>query len=183
MVRTETSRVARMSRALLNLEKARDITDEVTELDAAALIRSTSEHYRVLVEHSGNKLSVDIPDGLPHVTGNADGLSQLIVNLISNANSHTRGGTIRVKAERLPGAISVTVSDTGAGIEAEILPGVFKRKPFRTTDGEVSGVGLSICREIVERHGGDIRMESAPGAGTSVTFRIPSAQRGSEHER
>jgi signal transduction histidine kinase len=132
---------------------------------------------------------VDIPDGLPHVIGNADELSQVLVNLITNANKHTIGGEITVTAGRASKTnkkISVTVSDAGEGIEPEALPGIFERRPLirqgnpESNDLGVNGVGLSICRDIVERHGGRIQIQSERGMGTSVTFTLIAAE---EHDR
>jgi signal transduction histidine kinase len=140
------------------------------------------------VENRGNRLSLDISEGLT-VLGDADGLAQVLINLISNANEHTEKGEIRVSVSRDRESVLVSVSDTGEGIMPEALPGIFGRrarrgghekrarqaKNFPLSGG--GGIGLSICREIVERHGGTIGIESEPGKGTKVFFRLPAVDR------
>jgi signal transduction histidine kinase len=146
-------------------------------VDLAYLFREITAAYKILAERSGNRLVSDIPDDIPHIRGNADGLSQVLINLIANADEHTSGGEITVSAVCDGETITASVSDNGEGVPPEALPGIFERKPLRARDGGVNGIGLSICRDIVTNHSGRIWMESSPGAGTAVYFTLP-VQRG-----
>jgi len=111
------------------------------------------------------------------VYASADGITQVVLNLITNANNHTKSGRISIAAELVDREVTVTVADTGAGIDPEILPRVFERG---VTDGDGAGLGLDICRQIIEAHGGKIGIESTPAEGTSVWFSLPIAESGEQ---
>ena len=100
-------------------------------------------------------------------------LEQALQNLAANALRHTpRGGRVALNATLDDGAVVVTVSDTGSGIAAEHLPHVFDRfykaDPSRVGQSAGSGLGLSIVKAIVERHGGVVTASSRPGEGTRL---------------
>jgi NtrC-family two-component system sensor histidine kinase KinB len=105
----------------------------------------------------------------------------VFANLVSNALRHTpAGGTIALAAERAGDRVRFTVTDTGHGILPEHLPFVFDRF-YRVpgTSGEGAGLGLSIAREIVDAHGGEIHAESPPGGGARFWFDLPTDGRAS----
>ncbi|HEY7286917.1 MAG TPA: ATP-binding protein [Vicinamibacterales bacterium] len=113
--------------------------------------------------------------GVP-VAGDAQRLQQVVWNLLSNAVKFTpRGGRVQVRLQRANSHVEISVSDTGEGIAPEFLPHVFQR--FTQADGTFSrphtglGLGLAICRHLVEAHGGTIAAES-PGKGQGTTFRV-----------
>jgi signal transduction histidine kinase len=110
------------------------------------------------------------------VFGDPERLQQIVWNLLSNAVKFTpEGGRVEVLLERVGAFAQITVSDTGCGIGADLLPHVFER--FRQGRGEDDhrraglGLGLSIVRHLVEAHGGTVEAES-PGAGRGATFRV-----------
>ncbi len=119
----------------------------------------------------------DLEPGLPPVTGDHDRLIQVVINLISNAVKFTDAGSITCRARHIGGAVEVQVIDTGIGIAAADQPRVFEK--FKqvgdtlTDKPKGTGLGLPICREIVEYHGGQISVESEPGKGSIFTFTIP----------
>ena len=131
---------------------------------------------------AGNPIEVIAPQDLPHIRGDRSRLTQVLNNLLSNASKYSpEGSGIRVTAEHQDSWVSITVADRGRGISAEQLPHIFK-KFSRIDDGEGpqriggAGLGLAICKGIVEAHGGRMWAESAgPGQGTSFTFTIPVA--------
>ena len=105
-------------------------------------------------------------------------LEQALQNLAANALRHTpRGGAVKLTAGLERGSVVVTVSDTGSGIAPEHVPHVFDRfykaDPSRAAQAVGSGLGLSIVKAIVERHGGRIAVSSSPGAGTAFTITFP----------
>jgi len=116
---------------------------------------------------------------LPGVTGDRDRLIQVVINLISNAVKFTEAGSVTCSAARRGGEIIVSVTDTGVGIAPSDQPKVFER--FKqvgdtlTDKPKGTGLGLPICREIVEHHGGRIWVESTLGKGSTFSFALPLA--------
>ncbi|MEW5763497.1 MAG: sensor histidine kinase [Acidobacteriota bacterium] len=118
-----------------------------------------------------------VPADLPPVRGDYDALRQLFFNLFLNAvQAMPKGGRLTVTAgPREGGGAWVEVTDEGSGIPAEALPHVFD--PFFTTKerGKGTGLGLAICHGVVERHKGEIHVDSVPGRGTTVRLLFPPA--------
>ena len=120
------------------------------------------------------------PDDLPPIHGDRQSLSQVFLNLLLNAPDHAvgKGGRIVISADeaREGGFVLVKVADDGPGIPAHVLPYIFD--PFFTTKsrGKGTGLGLSVSLGIVRQHGGDIRVESKPGRGTTFTVLLPVVQ-------
>jgi len=113
----------------------------------------------------------------PLIECNSQRLGQVFINLIINALHAIEGtGTIAIKTYRQGEFVCVDVSDTGKGIEEENLSKIFD--PFFTTKptGQGTGLGLSVSYEIVKKHGGDIKVRSLPGAGTTFTVMLPLKQ-------
>jgi two-component system NtrC family sensor kinase len=110
---------------------------------------------------------------LPDMLVNRMNVSRAFVNLLKNAVESGEGVAVTVRLGRGDGTVRVAVSDTGRGISAEAAGRIFD--PFYTTRRERggTGLGLSITHGIVRRHGGTIRVESAPGAGTTFTVELP----------
>jgi two-component system NtrC family sensor kinase len=111
---------------------------------------------------------------VPLVQASARHVQQVFLNLLTNAaQAIGPEGTIRVQTERVRGGVAVRVSDDGCGMAPEVLERVFD--PFFTTKavGEGTGLGLAISYQIVEGHGGEIRLESTPGRGTRVHVFLP----------
>ena len=121
---------------------------------------------------------VDLPAGLPPAMADRRRISQVLGNLLANAARHAPESTpIRVAAALENGHVAVAVSDEGRGIDPEQLAHVFaKRATGRPGGGH--GLGLAICKGLVEAHGGRIRADSAgPGRGATFTFTLPAAAR------
>jgi signal transduction histidine kinase len=134
------------------------------------------QKYRILVETQFDSA----PPAL--VCGNE--IQQVLLNLLTNARqAMPRGGRILIRIAHDPAANSVdlTVRDSGNGIPADVLPRIFDRY-FTTKSGPDSsgkggtGVGLAMCREIIESHQGKIRVESTVGVGTAFTLKLPVAK-------
>jgi signal transduction histidine kinase len=101
---------------------------------------------------------------------------EVLVNLTGNALRHTpRGGEVRIRATADPAGAGVVleVRDSGTGIEPQDLPHVFDRF-YKSADSPGSGLGLAIAKNLVAAHGGEIRAESRPGVGTTVSFNLPT---------
>ena len=156
------------------------ITLNSAPVDMAALLERLSVSFRPQVEGKRQSLTLDIPADLPPVQGDAERLTQIFANLISNAHKYTpAGGRVTVSAEAHGDRVRVRVSDTGIGLspdEQEKLFTRFYRAQNRATQ-EVggTGLGLAITRSLVELHGGTIEVESAPGVGSTFTVLLPQA--------
>jgi len=133
-------------------------------------------HYPMLNKNQ-NRLEIRIEPGLPDICADPARISQVVVNLISNAVRFTTEGVITISAEREENQLVVCVSDTGVGVAPERLPLLFERYGGKQKSGggqdTGTGLGLYICRHIVEQHGGTIWLESEEGKGTSVFFTLP----------
>jgi len=113
---------------------------------------------------------------LPRISCMPSQLNQVFLNMLTNAAQAIEGqGKILLKTEAEEGWLKVSVQDTGKGIPTDVLPRIFD--PFFTTKpvGQGTGLGLSISYQIVQQHGGDIRVTSQPGKGTRFTVRLPLA--------
>ena len=153
------------------------------DLDCAALVRRSGSMFAGVAEEQGIRLDVDAPAAL-RVRGDARQLQQLCSNLLDNAIRFTPAGgrvSMRLSAEPPQARAVLTVEDTGCGIDARLLPRVFDRfvqadaARDRRNPHRGGGLGLPICKAIVERHGGSIDVESRPGTGSRFTVHLPLA--------
>ena len=133
-----------------------------------------------LSREDGHKIHVDLQPDLPRVTADRRRIAQVLDNLLSNAASHSpESSGIRVTAVQRGVHVKVCVADGGVGISAERLPRLFRKSSMLDGDGDggglaESGMGLAICKGIVEAHGGRIWAESdGPGLGARFTFTLP----------
>ena len=121
----------------------------------------------------------NIPANLPEVVADSDRVVQVIINLISNAVKFTDRGSITVQVEKGWSSLTIKVSDTGDGISPENQKLVFQKYKqvgdVITDKPTGTGLGLPISREIVEKHGGKIWVESTPGSGSTFAFTLPLA--------
>jgi signal transduction histidine kinase len=148
-------------------------------LKLGQLLEEMENSFHVLAVQRGVRFMVARHDGLPdEVVWDRDRMSEVLGNLLSNAFKFTpRGGEVELAAEPAPGGVVIHVRDTGAGIPPDQLPHIFEKfyqaDNQRAASQEGSGLGLSIAREIVNAHGGELTVESAVGAGTTFTIVMP----------
>jgi signal transduction histidine kinase len=138
------------------------------------VIREAEDAFRYLYEDKKVELQTDME---AEITLMADSkmLFQLFSNLLDNALKHTPpGGSVFIKATNEKDIVSIEVKDTGEGIQEEHLPHIFERF-YRIEENNDNGFGLgmAICKSIVEAHGGDISVESTQGKGTVFKIRLP----------
>jgi signal transduction histidine kinase len=134
-----------------------------------------------LFETTGLDLRREIAADLPVVTGDHHRLIQVVINLLSNAVKFTPSGSVSVGASRAAsGGVVVSIADTGTGIPPEDQERVFEQfaqsGDTLTDKPRGTGLGLPICREIVEAHGGHLWLESAVGVGSTFSFSLPAAE-------
>lgn len=153
---------------------------DVQRVDLSAIVQNAVDTARPTADAKGVRLrSVIDPLHGVAVSGDVNRLQQVLWNLLSNAVKFTpRGGRVQVLLERVNSHLEISVTDTGEGIPPEFLPHVFDR--FRQADASTTrrhgglGLGLSIVKQLVELHGGEVRVKSAgTGQGTTFTVALP----------
>lgn len=149
-----------------------------TPTDYPELLLSTAEPLRQTIEERGLTLVMDV-DPMPEVCLDVEHVAQVIGNLLDNAIKFTpAGGTIRLAASLRGDRLMTQVSDTGVGIAPEDIPKLFMR--FRQLDMSATrraggmGLGLSVSKVIIERHGGQIDLTSEVGKGSTFRFSLPA---------
>ena len=147
-------------------------------LDVSSLLEQIVAEMKPLAATKEQSLSLEIVGNLPPVTADPARYRQIVVNLIGNAFKYTpRGTTVKVSARVEAGNLVTEVEDNGTGIPAEELPNLFV--PYRQIRKNASGrqtglgIGLSLSKRLVELHGGQIRVKSEVGKGSTFTFTIP----------
>ncbi len=150
---------------------------ERAPLEAAFLAAQCVADHRPLCERKGIRLEAAVPAGTPPIMGDAEGILRVLANLVGNAVKYTpEGGTIAIGAGSDATSVFLQVADTGAGIPRDKLPFVFE--PFFRVRGKEerhrgSGLGLTICKKIMEAHNGRICVSSKEGKGTTFTLQFP----------
>jgi signal transduction histidine kinase len=142
------------------------------------LVSDTLESFSALARERGVTLSGSAGQGIDPADLDAPRMGRVLANLVGNALQHTpAGGGVVVSAWRADGALWIEVADTGEGIQADDLPHIFDRfyrgEKSRSRDTGGSGLGLAIAQGIVQAHGGEITVESQPGAGTTFRISLP----------
>ncbi|HKJ71328.1 MAG TPA: ATP-binding protein [Gammaproteobacteria bacterium] len=175
-LRQECEQCSRIIQGLLNF--GRQMEPEFRPLDVIQLMDQTLELLERKAHSSGIRLyREETAEALPPVLADANQLQQVLVNTVLNALQASREGQeVAVSATAKGGCVRVAVADQGAGIAREDQRRIFD--PFFSTkaEGQGSGLGLSVSYGIIQRHGGDIRVDSAPGRGTTVTIELPVAE-------
>jgi PAS domain S-box-containing protein len=155
-------------------------------LDLAEVFRQAMLSMAPRFAERGVRLRVRIARGTPAAWGDRDRILQVLVNLLTNAERHSaEGSLVRIAAARTaPGRIEVAVTDRGSGIPDEHLAHIFDRlyqvHDQRPGASKGLGIGLAIVRSIVEAHGGEVRVRSAVGRGSSFRFSIRTADAAGE---
>jgi len=183
-IRESAQHLLRLIEDVVDLSKAEAgaLELEPDDIDVGAAVRSVCLKQREKAAQAGVQINHDVPPDMPRLKGDRRRVRQILQNLISNAVRFTsKGGRVTVSA-RLDGAgrIVFTIADTGSGIEPAEIPGVFD--PFaglgRLQDigGGGTGLGLPLCKGLMDLHGGTIELVSQPGKGTTVTATFPAAR-------
>ncbi len=178
-IRKEAERLAAMASGYLDVFSRTASSGGHVPLAVEEILEQTVRIYRPVVDKRDSTLTLEVEGGLPQVMGDPDELTQVMFNLLSNANRHTQGGRITVSARVAPGGegdVEIRIADTGEGIAPDMLPRIFRRNA--AGKGGETGIGLALCKEIVEAHGGAISAQSRLGEGTSLRIVLPSCRTG-----
>jgi PAS domain S-box-containing protein len=143
------------------------------------IVEHAVEASRPAVESAGHRLAIELPGEEVPITGDLTRLAQVVSNLLNNAAKYTpAGGRVELRAQVQDAALVVQVSDTGVGLDAEMLPRAFtlfaqSQRVSRAADGGL-GIGLWLVKKLVELHHGTVEAASAgPGQGSTFTVRLP----------
>ena len=171
----------RMIRLLDGLGDQAIHAERAGTVDIGALIDSLVSELAPVLQAKGIEIKATVERGLPVVPGDADSMYRVLLNILTNAAESIAGaGTIVITARVEPRwfsgvpAIHVNVADTGRGIPETLLAHVFERGFTTKPSDAPRGLGLKICREIVEMHAGHMHLASVPGAGTTVHLFLPA---------
>jgi signal transduction histidine kinase len=173
LIAAEADRLAMLVSQVLELtrvEEGRMVREKAPCHIDEIIHRAMAAHFAV--SGNGNRIDIQIDGKLPPLLADAPRIGQAVANLAANADRHTRGGHIVISASRAGAFVRVSVKDDGCGMEKEMLPLIFER--YYTGAGDTgTGLGLYICKHIIEAHGGKISVDSAPGKGSDFVFTLP----------
>lgn len=172
-VRLEIAQINRILTDLLGTARPR--ASEMRPSDLNTTVEHAVMLARQQVLSKPIKIEFTPAEDLPEVDHDSDQMHQVLLNLLLNSVQAIEGsGVVRVAVFAQGCDAAITVSDTGRGIPAEHLPNIFR--PFYTTKGNGTGLGLSLARRIVEEHHGRIEVTSSSGKGTTFTVLLPLQQ-------
>ncbi|MBI3444057.1 MAG: PAS domain S-box protein [Magnetospirillum sp.] len=169
-------RMDKMVLDLLEFSRVGRIGDPQVPIALDDVLETALANLKLVIEDAGAQISVT--DALPVIEGSHGEMVRLFQNLIGNAikyRSPDRRSAITIAAERLPGQWRISVSDNGIGIAPEYSERIFDifQRLHTRNEYEGTGIGLAVCRKIVERHGGRIWVESSLGDGATFHFTLP----------
>jgi signal transduction histidine kinase len=183
IVRKNADRLMGLVNELLDLSRieAGKVELNRARLDLGPLIRDVASSLRLQIEAKGQQLELDLADDLPSVWADPDRVTQILTNLVSNAHKYTpAGGSIFVRARGQDGRVRVEVRDTGIGLapdeQAQLFTRFFRARNKATREVGGTGLGLAITRSLIELHGGEISVTSAPGQGSTFCCTLPAVQ-------
>ena len=180
----QSERLGKLVQELFELTKldAHEVEPKLERFQLAELIQDNVQRFQLRALENGVRLRADFDPDLPPVRADVGLMERALENLIDNALRFTpEGGSVTVELHEDSGRLEVRVIDTGCGISAEDLPHIFDRY-YRSSSGsstasEGAGLGLAITRRILELHDAELEVASAPGVGTTASFRLVAEPR------
>jgi two-component system, LuxR family, sensor kinase FixL len=174
-IRSASLRGGQIIRRIRNFVKPN--MGNTTELDIYELLTEVIDLCKPEIDQARVTLITSFTADLPRAECDPIQIQQVVVNLIQNAlqamtNQETESRSVEIRTTDLAEMTQISILDRGPGFHADEIDDVFE--PFLTTKSDGLGIGLSICRSIIENHGGRIWAENLPGGGASVSFTLPA---------
>jgi PAS domain S-box-containing protein len=162
-----------------NVEYADAIVRDLSAYSAEIHLKLTDTTPKSIVEEALRGVRVprevavqDVSEEHPTIKVDSDQMRRVLINLIENSiDAMPQGGTLTISSKQSDDAVEIALSDTGSGMSEKVMQNLWK--PLQTTKAKGLGLGLAICKRIVDAHGGIISVKSRVGEGTTVTIRLP----------
>jgi signal transduction histidine kinase len=179
MINAEFHRLSDLTTSLLDYARFESgkVRLNLTTFDLAQLLSESMEFMQMQADGKDIKISLDTGDCDLILTADRDKIKQVVLNLLNNAIKYNiPGGRVTITVRHSPPDLSFSIQDTGQGIPAEYIPHLFDRF-FRAPETEKQstgiGLGLTVCKQIIEAHKGKIEVTSMPGKGSTFTVSLP----------
>ncbi len=176
----EADRMTRIVKDLLTLSRLdyNRMEMKMERMDLRALALEAQRSMEITAKNQSITITETMPGRMPHIYADRERIEQVLINIISNAVKYNKpNGSITISGGWNDSSVYIVVEDTGIGVPAEDIPRVFERfyrvDKARSRESGGTGMGLSIAREIVESHGGEITFDSELGKGSRVTVIFP----------
>ncbi|MGE7613030.1 ATP-binding protein [Paenibacillus sp. NPDC101420] len=168
-------RMSLMLNDLLDVVRLQDkrIVMNIKVVQVRSLAEGVLDMLRFLTGETKVELRMDINEDLPCVYADEERLVQILINLVHNALKFTEQGSVVLSAEQVDGQVWIHVTDTGIGMDEALRKRVFMRYEQGAYGEGGIGLGLSICKELVELHGSELLLQSQPGKGSKFSFKLP----------
>lgn len=175
-IEKQTRRCKAITRQVLNF--ARESHSEKQTFDLHKVLKNTVQFLRSETASKNIDISLDLMDSPPSLQSDPEKLEQVFINLLSNAiqsidEKKEDSGKIRLSTSRIDHMVEIMISDSGTGIPEEMHHKIFELFYTTKPSGKGTGLGLPICRNIIEKLGGEISFQSEPGMGTDFFVRLP----------
>lgn len=180
IINHESERLTRMVNDVLDITRIEsgNMNWNMDEINVERLALETARTYLPMMERHNLRFITDVDSKLPSIQGDWDRLSQVVANLLDNAMKFTRKGQVTLTVSNVGCDVLIAVTDTGSGIALQHQSDIFEKfhqvGEILTDKPRGSGLGLSICREIIEHHHGRIWVESEAGRGSRFVVALPA---------
>lgn len=175
IIQSETHRLIKIVEELLDFSRYQrnKIELEIQEINVGELLREVVDQYSVKVKNKKIELILNVSNNNKKIKGDKDRLKQVLINLIENSYKFTNeGGYIRISTYNIDENFFIEVEDNGEGIEEENIDKVFQKFFKENPNKPGSGLGLSICNQIIRAHDGELIIESEKDMGTRVIIKL-----------
>ncbi|WP_141501529.1 ATP-binding protein [Paenibacillus luteus] len=167
-------RMSHMLNDLLDVVRLQEkrISVRLTKVNVQSVAAGVLDMLRFSSEGTKVELRMNIPEDLPHVDADEERLVQILINLVHNALKYTQNGFVELSAKYEKGQVLLQIRDTGAGMDEIMQKRAFIPYEQGSFGGGGMGLGLSICKELVELHGSKLLLQSQPGKGSVFSFKL-----------
>jgi signal transduction histidine kinase len=175
IVQSEAHRLAGLAHQVLYTAKNLQTGVSLVPIQTSEILKRAAALCEPILAKNGNRLEIRNDPDCPAAAANLDMILQVLLNLCTNSNRHTKNGTVSISVKRAGDFAEFTAEDNGSGIAPELLPDVFMRG---VSGDDKSGLGLTKCKDLLRQHGGAIDIHNKESGGACVVFTLPLAKEG-----